>query len=669
MLLIRKIIIIVCLVSLGSTHAIANTKGQTEYVNGAVLWGNSASNTIQIGNLLWQDAPNNSKAGKYWKEAKSYCADLHIDNNTGQISGFRLPTKEEMNELYQYKELLKYSANEKYYTSSSWRFFRRGGVYIINFDNGEENSIEESNQKDYYYRCVKKSDFDNIGIIELAKKIQHSKLGNYQNLDLPEKPVKPKLVTSKELKKGEFETTSDFERRLRDEKLSIEKVNKISSSKYKGKISKWTSKVTQLKLEHAEKLKNFDQKSMYWDSYTEAIYEIYGNPSIKSAKYNADNQTFEVRITSSRAQLREFDELLKESKNIIKEPKNSSDGYITIIGVYDLGNSSALKIKINKDLKSLDIGDFEVDGMHARYAIYKGKRYTEGKPKLYFKSNDEVFIVVGKITKPIFDTPDEFGPCPDSSIKGIQIDIKHPLSNIDTLSYLFDETTELAVPISKAREVKKVISSPEFQPIIELSIRNNELHLAGVKNLGTFDSLLNEKKYFDNAVNSIEKLNRFVITYPSSSLIVKAKSRIAFLEKEEVQRKQDAKDKVVKEENERKEKLARLKYESKFLSLGSCKIGNSVIHREKWNTKTSSGNVVADFVFNAATKEEFIIEFEGVVEGFTGDKVRAIINDYRIKQTIGGGVLQPKTYRKYDIGKYADKYLGKTQFYPRSRCQ
>lgn len=112
----------------------------------------------------------------------------------------------------------------------------------------------------------------------------------------------------------------------------------------------------------------------------------------------------------------------------------------------------------------------------------------------------------------------------------------------------------------------------------------------------------------------------------------------------------------------RKEELA------KFYSLGNCNIGNFIYHREVWDSKTSSGNMIADTLFNASIKESFIITFEAVVEGFEGDKVKTTINNYTLKQTLGGGVLDQKTYRKYDVARYADKYIGRVQFYEKSRC-
>lgn len=60
--------------------------------------------------------------------------------------------------------------------------------------------------------------------------------------------------------------------------------------------------------------------------------------------------------------------------------------------------------------------------------------------------------------------------------------------------------------------------------------------------------------------------------------------------------------------------------------------------------------------------------YEAVVKSHVGEKVEVVINDYGVKQTQGGGFLQPKTWAQYDISAHADKYIGKTQFYEKSRC-
>lgn len=105
-----------------------------------------------------------------------------------------------------------------------------------------------------------------------------------------------------------------------------------------------------------------------------------------------------------------------------------------------------------------------------------------------------------------------------------------------------------------------------------------------------------------------------------------------------------------------------------FVKLGYCAEGETVYHREVWNATTSSGNILADALLNASTKETFIIVFEGVVKGALGKKVEVYLQDYTINQTRGGGILQPVTYANEAVIGYADKKLGRSHFYDKSRC-
>lgn len=133
-----------------------------------------------------------------------------------------------------------------------------------------------------------------------------------------------------------------------------------------------------------------------------------------------------------------------------------------------------------------------------------------------------------------------------------------------------------------------------------------------------------------------------------------------------------------RQETLKKEREAQLKKEQdekaakeaarKFVKLGNCEVGETVYHREAWDTSTSSGNFLADALFNASVKESFIIEFEGVVKGFVGKKVEVYLQDYSVKQTRGGGFLQPATGVGNSVSNYADKRIGKSHFFDKSRC-
>jgi hypothetical protein len=104
-----------------------------------------------------------------------------------------------------------------------------------------------------------------------------------------------------------------------------------------------------------------------------------------------------------------------------------------------------------------------------------------------------------------------------------------------------------------------------------------------------------------------------------------------------------------------------------FRSLGKCAIGESVFHRELIEATGSSGNVLADAIWNSHTKAQYVIEYEAVVEGFVGSKVKTIVNDYRVKQISEGNYVDADDMRSRVAG-IGDKLVGKVQFYDRARC-
>lgn len=233
----------------------------------------------------------------------------------------------------------------------------------------------------------------------------------------------------------------------------------------------------------------------------------------------------------------------------------------------------------------------------------------------------------------------------------------------------FSHPVELAVPLSKAEQIKKQLTEGDLIPAVTFDTRTTALgtelvfvKLDLVENLAK--QLAKQKQDFANCKSS-GNYRWFIGLYPNSPLVAQAKQRIIELDAA------DERARIAKLSADQQAAAAAVsaqKAEREFLTLGNCEVGATVYHRERWNTTTSSGNVLADALFNAATRESFVIHFEGVVEGFLGDKVKVTINDYQVQQTQGGGFFARKTYQGASLGIYADKYIGKVQFYPRSRC-
>jgi Protein of unknown function (DUF1566) len=127
---------------------------------------------------------------------------------------------------------------------------------------------------------------------------------------------------------------------------------------------------------------------------------------------------------------------------------------------------------------------------------------------------------------------------------------------------------------------------------------------------------------------------------------------------------EEAKRRQVKEDQDRREAEAQAKT---FLSLGKCAVGEIVIHRELVNASQSSGNLIADAIWNSHTKAQYVIEYEAIVEGFLGGKVKTTVNGYAVKQLSKGSYVDASGMRA-NVSSIADKLVGKNQFYERSRC-
>ena len=82
--------------------------------------------------MNFEIAPKESEIEANWDDARLYCFSLNIDGKTG----WRLPTREELNEIYQsendFDECVYWSSTE-FDTSDAWRqYFVNGGQFTNN---------------------------------------------------------------------------------------------------------------------------------------------------------------------------------------------------------------------------------------------------------------------------------------------------------------------------------------------------------------------------------------------------------------------------------------------------------------------------------------------------------------------------------------------------------
>ncbi|MGB5867386.1 MAG: DUF1566 domain-containing protein, partial [Arcobacteraceae bacterium] len=109
--------------------------------------------TSSINDLMWEDTKNATNTDINWEKAQRYCEDLQI----ADYDDFRLPTIDELSELYDYKEKIYNGFGGKFYWSDTtysdehkvWNY-----SVVKNFEDGRnEKSIKEFAQG--RVRCVR----------------------------------------------------------------------------------------------------------------------------------------------------------------------------------------------------------------------------------------------------------------------------------------------------------------------------------------------------------------------------------------------------------------------------------------------------------------------------------------------------------------------------------
>lgn len=97
--------------------------------------------------LVWQDDTDTQTLGKDWKNANEYCSNLEF----AESKDWRLPTKNELLDLYAKKANLK-NMNPKYYWSSTVASDNNSSAWDVNFKYGYTFANEKS--KELNIRCV-----------------------------------------------------------------------------------------------------------------------------------------------------------------------------------------------------------------------------------------------------------------------------------------------------------------------------------------------------------------------------------------------------------------------------------------------------------------------------------------------------------------------------------
>ena len=224
---------------------------------------NSKEIVIDRTGLMWQDDSRAKSVELDWEGAKAHCQNLtHRGYND-----WYLPSISELESLADYtkspaiKEGFKNVASSYYWSSSLGVSDSKGAWGVYFRDDGYSGSYNKTYK--YYVRCARAGQSDTLNFDKLISTLVDKEL---KNISAP--PAELKLV------KDDFETTSDFNKR-------------VAKTKEKQKI---------IVEEYKKKYQNAKQKAK--DTAVKKALEItWGKPTLTNLKYDADNGYFVADIS------------------------------------------------------------------------------------------------------------------------------------------------------------------------------------------------------------------------------------------------------------------------------------------------------------------------------------------------------------------------------------
>jgi len=164
--------------------------------------------------------------------------------------------------------------------------------------------------KEYFIPVRNKSIYDQVILdnyksfeekfITLTDMILEKKLNVV--LKEPVKPKKSDTVVPNKLTKGEFETTTNFAKRVKTEKMRIKKVNENLKQQYKTELDRYNLELeAQKKIYQHMLLQNRKPEIIhqtYEEAASEALVMLLGDPVLSNFQYNADEQIFRGVVQS-----------------------------------------------------------------------------------------------------------------------------------------------------------------------------------------------------------------------------------------------------------------------------------------------------------------------------------------------------------------------------------
>lgn len=329
-------------------------------------------------NLIWQNSPilqqYDDPRKLYLKSAKQYCKKLTIRTKTNTYRNFRLPTKNEADQLVNYVDLLnKHSKYGSY----------KGGSGMVDFfatKGDEKNGLKmREYQPDYSYTknnyswysgsrmsilktvaiCVQKTKHSGYNIQNLVKEYLKKDKKNIVNRKFKSvKPTKPRYTKVKRLLKGEFEKTIKFTNRIKEYEQTVKEKNKLKDTNYQEELLRWKKEKKEFEEEKQKELSESNLNKHYTKALKKAFHIKYGRPILKDIKYDADKEIFTIRISSFRNNFKgevtipiklnkakKFKSILSEQFFIPTVQIKVSNNNIQLIGIKELKDSVLFWIK------------------------------------------------------------------------------------------------------------------------------------------------------------------------------------------------------------------------------------------------------------------------------------------------------------------------------------
>ncbi len=202
----------------------------------------------------------------------------------------------------------------------------------------------------------------------------------------PTKPKEPELPNIKKLTKGEFETTKQFKKRVRNSQLKRDNKIQEIQNRYDKKVANYNKKVKKISDTYNSKIKYLEKNKEKIKALglKKAYMHHYGKPIIKDIKYVADEEQFYGKLVSSKGDLSydiKFHVPIKEAKKVKNEILKSTP-----------------KVKFEYKNNNMILKDIVVKSQKNNYLAYiTDKKYKNNNIEISINNNL-------KLEKPKFAT-------------------------------------------------------------------------------------------------------------------------------------------------------------------------------------------------------------------------------------------------------------------------